>query len=280
MNRLSYVKKKFINYINNVIEYDKVSHAYLIEIDNENDMMFVNNFIKMILCKKKYDEIFDVDDKICNLVDKKEYPDITYIYTDQSTIKKSAMIDLQKEFNNKSLLDNYKIYVIEEADKLNDSSANTILKFLEEPEENIIAFLITTSRYHVLETILSRCQVLSLKEDEFDLDINDEVLDFLNYILYPEEFFINYNELIKNVYSDKNKIKKIIGDCESIILNYLNNSINNQNIIDLFSKFESKRLIMIVSVIEDELPKLKYNVNYKLWVDSLFASLLGGGKDD
>lgn len=280
MNKLSYVKKKFINYVNNVIEYDKVSHAYLIEIDNENDMMFVNNFIKMILCKKKYDEIFDVDDKICNLVDKKEYPDITYIYTDQSTIKKSAMIDLQKEFNNKSLLDNYKIYVIEEADKLNDSSANTILKFLEEPEENIIAFLITTSRYHVLETILSRCQVLSLKEDEFDLDINDEVLDFLNYILYPEEFFINYNELIKNVYSDKNKIKKIIGDCESIILNYLNNSINNQNIIDLFSKFESKRLIMIVSIIEDELPKLKYNVNYKLWVDSLFASLLGGGKDD
>ena len=280
MNELSYVKKKFIDYINNVIEYNKVSHAYLIEIDNENDMLFINNFIKMILCKKKYDEVIDADDKICNLIDKNDYPDITYISTDQSTIKKTTMIDLQKEFNNKSLYDNYKIYVIEEADKLNDSSSNTILKFLEEPEENIIAFLITISRYHVLETILSRCQVLSLKENEYDIDLNDDVLDFINYILYPEEFFINYNNIIKNIYSDKNKLKSVLSDCELLIINYLNKTNNNHNIVDLFSNFKSNKLIMIVSIIEDELPKLKYNVNYKIWVDSLFARLLGGVKDD
>ena len=113
------------------------------------------------------------------------------------------MIDLQKEFKNKSLYDNKKIYVIKEAEKLNASSANTILKFLEEPEKDIIAFLITTNRYKVIDTILSRCQILSLKENNFDLFLDDSNVDFANYILNPDLFFINYNELVKNEYSDK-----------------------------------------------------------------------------
>ena len=59
--------------------------------------------------------------------------------------------------------------IIKETEKLNASSANTILKFLEEPEDGIIAILLTDNRYHVLDTILSRCQILSLKENEFKL---------------------------------------------------------------------------------------------------------------
>ena len=58
----------------------------------------------------------------------------------------------------KALVIDYK-----EADKLNMSSANTILKFLEEPEDDIVAILVANNRYAVIETILSRCQVLSLK---------------------------------------------------------------------------------------------------------------------
>ena len=62
------------------------------------------------------------------------------------------------------------LFIIYNAEKLNTSSANTILKFLEEPEENIIAVLTTDNRYQVLDTILSRCQNLvfapNLKENK------------------------------------------------------------------------------------------------------------------
>ena len=50
--------------------------------------------------------------------------------------------------------------VINDVELLNTSAANSILKFLEEPEENIIAILITSNRNLVINTIVSRCQVI------------------------------------------------------------------------------------------------------------------------
>lgn len=274
MSELSKVKTNYINYINNVIKNNKVSHAYLIELDNYDDDKYVYSFIKMILCNIQYEEIAESNNKIIKLIDEGNYPDISIISTDSSMIKKNEILDLQKEFNNKSLYNNKKIYIIYSAEKLNSSSANTILKFLEEPEDNIIAFLLTDNRYHVIETIVSRCQILSLKESLYDYNLNDESIDFINYLLNPDDFFINYNDLIKNIYSDKNIFKNALIESENIIISYLSNSDYRLN--EFFNKYKKERLIKIVSIIEEYIQKLSYNVNYKLWIDSFFSSLIGG----
>lgn len=280
MDDISEVKKKYIDYIDSIITNKKNSHAYLVEVDNyENDMKYIYLFIKMLLCNMSFSEITSSDNKIIKLVDEEKYPDITVISSDTSIIKKSSIVDLQKEFNNKSIFNNYKIYIIKEAEKLNGYSANTILKFLEEPEDNIIAFLLTDNRFHVIDTILSRCQILSIKESSYNYYIDDEYIDFLNYILTPEDFFINYNEIIKNKYIDKNIFKEMLINSEKIILDYISNSNNNrfnENIKNLLSNYDNKKLICIISIIEDYLVKLEFNVNYKLWADSLFSSLVGG----
>ena len=280
MDELSDVKKKYIDYINNIIINKKNSHSYLVEVDNyDDDMKYIFLFIKMILCNMSFDKITHTDNKIIKLVDEGNYPDITIISSESSVIKKSALIELQKEFNNKSLLDNYKIYIIKEAEKLNGSSANTILKFLEEPEDNIIAFLVTDNRFHVLDTIISRCQILSLKESSYDYVFDDETADFISYLLNPDDFFINYNEIIKSKYSDKNSFKNMLISSEKIILDYISNSNKDYfdvNISNLFSKYSINYLIGIISIIEDYLVKLDFNVNYKLWVESLFSELIGG----
>ena len=39
---------------------------------------------------------------------------------------------------------------------------------------------------------------------------------------------------------------------------------------------KSVQIANFISIIENELSKLEYNVNYKLWLDSLFAKLIGG----
>ena len=57
-------------------------------------------------------------------------------------IKKEQLLELQEEFMTKGLLTSKKIYIITDATKLNTSSANSILKFLEEPADNIIAILL------------------------------------------------------------------------------------------------------------------------------------------
>lgn len=277
----SVIKEKFINYVNGIIDNDRVSHAYIIEVDNyDSDLFFVYSFIKMILSNESFETINNSNDKIFNLIDEKNYPDIMVISTDSSMIKKNQMIDLQREYSNKSLYDNKRFYIINEAEKLNSSSANTILKFLEEPEDDIIAILLTDSRYHVIDTILSRCQVLSLKESNNNFNYDDEFIDLLDCVLNPKNFFINYKAMTSDYITDKVIAKEKFVNIEYVIIDYIN-SISfdcefNNDIKYLFKNKSLDELIHIISIIEEYIPKLVFNVNYKLWLDSLFSKLIGG----
>lgn len=53
----------------------------------------------------------------------------------------------------------YKVYVLHDADKLTASSANALLKTLEEAPSRVVFILTTSKRFNVLETIVSRCVV-------------------------------------------------------------------------------------------------------------------------
>ena len=278
MAEKSLVKEHFIEYVDHLILKHRVSHAYLIEIDDyDKDMFYVYNFIKMILCDCTYHDLKTSNNPIIKQIDHNNYPDLRIVSSDTNVINKSMIIDLQKEFSNKSLLNGKRIYVILEAEKLNGYSANTILKFLEEPEDDIIAFLITKNRYRVIDTILSRCQKLSLKENTSVLKYDDNTLDFLKCVLNPNNFFIKYNYYIKSVFVDKNVMKEHLNLIENVIITYLENKDNLQKEYQLLlSKKDLNELIRIISVIEDELPKLDFNVNFKLWIDSLFSRLIGG----
>jgi DNA polymerase-3 subunit delta' len=281
MDNLSVVKKNYIDYINKIIENNKVSHAYLIEInDYDTDKKYIFDFIKMIICNISYDKLENENNNIINLIDDNNYPDIKVIEPEGATIKKSQMIDLQKDYSNKSLLDGKRIYVVKDADKLNPASANTILKFLEEPEEDIIAILLTTNRYKIIETILSRCQILTLKENSIPI-IEDDVFDLLKCVVYPNDFYIKYNSIITEVIPDKDIAREKLSEIENIIISYLNNKYEDKEIDEklekLFKDIESKKLLNILSIIEEEIKRLEFNVNYKLWLDALFSRLTIGG---
>ena len=279
----SIVKRKFIDYIDKIIDNGRISHAYLFEVDNyEEDLNYIYSFIKMILCKCSYDELKNNDNKIINLIDSNNYPDLFVIRPDGSSIKKGQLIDLQKEYSNKSLLDNKRIYIIEECEKMNQSSDNTILKFLEEPEDDVVAILIADNRYHVIDTIISRCQIISLKENFVCSDYSDEFIDLFECILKPKDFYIKYNNFIKNIIPEKSILIEYLNTISDIFISYLN---YKHGVIDSFSedlkiildKYDDNYLINIISVIEDEIQKLNFNVNYKLWLDAFFAKLIIGG---
>lgn len=280
MDNISVVKKNYIDYINKIIKNNKVSHAYLIELnDYENDMKYIFDFIKMIICNIEYSEL-DKENNIIRLIDDNNYPDIKIIEPDGATIKKGQMIDLQRDYSNKSLLDGKRIYVVKEADKLNPASANTILKFLEEPEEDIIAILLTQNRYKILETILSRCQILTIKENSMPI-IEDDLYDLLKCVINPNDFYIKYSSIVNDIIQDKDIAKEKLEKIENIIILYLENKYNNKEIDDklikLFKDIDSNKLLNILKIIEDEIKRLEFNVNYKLWLDALFSRLTIGG---
>lgn len=267
---LTIAKKKYYDMIKNIVSFNKISHAYIIEInDYDTDFKCVIDFVKLILN----------DDKVSALIDKNSYPDLKIIEPDGSIIRKSQVIKLQEEFRNKSFFDNKMIYIIKEAEKLNDSSANTILKFLEEPEENIVAILVTTNRYKVIETILSRCQVLSLQESDYNVDVSDNVIDFIRFLVNKDDLFINYQYILNNILIDKDVAKALLNDVEFVLINYLNCIYNDcqihydEKLVASLSKLDDIRITQIIAIIEEEVGKLEYNLNYKLWLDCLFARL-------
>ena len=271
----------FLSIVDKIVSSNRISHAYIIQLKNyDDDFVLVKSFVKAILCKekRKVSELFDCKlCNICNLIDNDNYSDLCVIEPEGKEIKKSQLVGLQKEFNNKSLLDNKRIYILKEADKLNESAANTILKFLEEPSDDIVAILVTTNRYKMLETILSRCQVLSIDSKGKEIIYNDEIIDLVHFICDGDALFINYSEIIEKILSDKMVALERLKVVEQIFVQYLIDK-ENSSLSKYLNKLSDEKIVKYSLIIEEYLKKLQYNVNYKLWLDSFFASLLGGEK--
>lgn len=275
MNNLTDIQNKFVSYIEKIMMSNKLSHAYLMEMeDSSTEFPLVLLFVKMILCPleiNKCDKLNCSKCNVCRLVDEKNFPDFEIIEADGNQIKKNQLLELKDEFQKTSLIGKRRVYVIKDAEKLNPSSANTILKFLEEPEENIIAILLTRNRYQVLDTILSRCQILALNDASMVIRYDDEIALFLKYLFNGKDLFIHYKEILDNILVDKNKAKEVFEQVEKIILGYLGGKLNSDYDLTIFKGIEKKTLLKYVSIIEEEIPKLVYNINYKLWLDSIYT---------
>ena len=195
------------------------------------------------------------------------------------------------------------IYIIKDASLLNKSSANTILKFLEEPSDNIIAILLTDNIYKVIDTIVSRCQVLSLipennnlstifddyikKNVVSDFDVFQQIKEIVKF--YKEIESINTKILLN---SDVYKFKDMIG----IFLNigmYLYSDIfnsllgrkminfdeNDDDIIYIMQNNDISDIIWKIELIDRFIEKSKLNVNKELFIDNFIISM-GGSKHD
>ena len=284
-------KKNFIKLLNNCLKNNYFVHAYLIEIDNyEDDFKYVLTLVKALLCENE--NINDLDNlncnncNICSLIDSDNYPDLYIIEGDDTTIKKEQIIKLEDEFKNTSLLKNKRIYIIKESEKMNDSSSNTLLKFLEEPNDNIVAILLTKDRYKLLPTIISRCQIISLKSSNIVVDNSNMYLNLIRYLIDGEDLFLNYDSIIEEYFigDDKDGNKKILKSnliihfnnvCNILMILFYSNLIVEKE-FKFLDKLDKKKILNIVDIIQRELIKLNYNVNSKIWLDSLYSKIIGG----
>jgi DNA polymerase-3 subunit delta' len=70
---------------------------------------------------------------------------------------------LQKHLESAQREGKYRICIIDDADEMNSSTANSFLKTLEEPPINTILILLTTKLQSIMPTVLSRCQLVFFK---------------------------------------------------------------------------------------------------------------------
>lgn len=269
-----------LSVLEHIIINNRLPHAILLEVDDCNESLTtVKNIAKLILCnnkEKSLDGLKCSKCNICNLIDNDNYPDLKIISSDGNWIKKQQLLDLQADFNNKSMLDNKRIYVINEADKLNTSSSNSLLKFLEEPEDDIIAILLTTNRYLLLDTIISRCQIFNLKKLDYSIDQEyyDKTSNLLEYFNKKRNLFLDYKYLNEEIFIDKQNTKKLLTEIEKYFLSYLV-GMTDEDISTRMKNVEIDDIILYVKIIEAEKQKLEFNINFKMWLDSFFSRIIG-----
>lgn len=89
-----------------------------------------------------------------------DYSDVGLVVAPKRVLRVEQMRQIEKEANFRPFEGKARVFLIDEADKLNDASANALLKVLEEPPKTSHLILITARPAMLLPTILSRCQMI------------------------------------------------------------------------------------------------------------------------
>ena len=189
----------------NSLQKGQLSHAYLISGTNGSPLLDIAKFFaKSILCD-------DPSPLACNScitclrVDDDNYPDFFVFDGSKATIKKDAVTTIESSFDKKAFENKgIRIYILHLIENMTIEAINSILKFLEEPGQQIYAFLTTNNENSILPTIISRCQVLRMKLIDKNIVINDAVsfgVDKKDAELLS--YFYNDGELIKEIIDDQ-----------------------------------------------------------------------------
>ncbi|HEX5874637.1 MAG TPA: DNA polymerase III subunit delta' [Pyrinomonadaceae bacterium] len=89
-----------------------------------------------------------------------DHPDVGLVVAPKRVLRVEQMRQIEKEANFRPFEGKARVFLIDDADKLNDASANALLKVLEEPPKTSYLILITARPAMLLPTILSRCQMI------------------------------------------------------------------------------------------------------------------------
>ncbi|MFF5997060.1 DNA polymerase III subunit delta' [Lysinibacillus sp. KU-BSD001] len=138
---------------------NRMAHAYIFDGEKgtgKRDVMTF--FVKLLLCENPLENVPCETCRHCIRIDSGNHPNIKQIEPEGQFVKIDQIRDLIAEMMMTGVESGRKIYVIHHADKLNTASANMLLKFLEEPDGEVTAILLTEQIQGILPTIRSRCQ--------------------------------------------------------------------------------------------------------------------------
>ena len=147
------------------IENNKISHAYILTGEEGTGRKSIANAFSMaLLCEKGGKEPCMVCHS-CKQVLSGNHPDLIYVKHEKTN--SIGVDDIREQINDTIMIrpysSYYKIYIVDEAEKMTVQAQNALLKTIEEPPAYAVIILITTNQEAFLPTILSRCVQLKLK---------------------------------------------------------------------------------------------------------------------
>ncbi|SOC44687.1 DNA polymerase III subunit delta' [Ureibacillus acetophenoni] len=159
IDKLTKVQPVVMKQLQAIFEKNRTGHAYIFDgakgTGKKDVAMF---FVKLCACLNVSKNVPCETCRNCKRIESGNFPNLLQIEPDGQFIKIDQIRDLISGMTRTGFEDGRKFYIIYHADRLNNSSANTLLKFLEEPEGEVTAILLTEAYHSILPTIQSRCQ--------------------------------------------------------------------------------------------------------------------------
>lgn len=199
MDNFIKMQSKFITQINNSRAKNAIPQAIMVE--SSSGLLLdraVEYIIASLVCD---DEIPCFRCENCQKVLSGGLSDLIVFDLSDEKIKKENILEIQQRFSKTALeITNKQIYVIKYIENASSIALNSLLKFLEEPNENVYAIFTTLNSSNVLETITSRTIVYKL--------LNNDIKK-IKEVLYQD-----YNkrdvDLVSLLSSDEIRIKDIL----------------------------------------------------------------------
>jgi DNA polymerase-3 subunit delta' len=141
---------KIVRYLNKALQKGFISHAYLLEGPEHVGKATLALLFASELLEERPEEV-------------RKNPDLLYVSPEgEDQISVDAIRQLQKDLSLYPYRSRYKVAIIDGAERMNRTAANSLLKTLEEPGQTTVLILVSSSGDKLLDTIRSRCQAFSL----------------------------------------------------------------------------------------------------------------------
>ena len=161
--------EEVIKHLQNAAAMDKVSHSYILGRERQN--LLAKLFAMTLQCEKHGKEPC-LQCSSCKKAMNRNHPDIIYVSHEKPNsigiedIREQLIADVDI----KPYTGPYKVYIVDEAEKLTVQAQNALLKTIEEPPVYAVIMLLVNNGATLLPTIASRCVTLNFKP------VRDEVI--------------------------------------------------------------------------------------------------------
>ncbi|MDO5018515.1 MAG: hypothetical protein Q4E02_04370 [Lagierella massiliensis] len=257
------------------VRENNLSHAYIFQ-SYDKDILEKQTieFIKLVLRDKKN----------VNSLENFYNPDLFKIKPEGAVIKIDSIREAIKYLQTPPTKMDYKIVLIEDAEKFNKESANALLKILEEPPSYGILILTTNNEMSIIDTIYSRCQIVNFFINESNSleswkEINDilvscfkrdllimfEEKEYLNSLKFEADKFYNYLYcFFYDLYLYKSKLENKA--------NYI--IPKNINIYKKINNFSIENIYNILEKITFIFNNFRMNLNFQLSYEELLLYIM------
>lgn len=244
------------------IENKEVFHSYIFEGDREKTFEQYESFSKLLL---------NTSSDINNTVQ------IISSQTNNISIDEIRMLN-KMVYERPSEFD-YNIYIIEDAHKMRDEAQNALLKTLEDLPSYSIVIMTTDNRYKLLNTIISRSQVITTSSQyEIDFQSNawNNTYNVLQDALEKRYYMINKErQSLKELSDDKLEVLHILTKVfTDAYFQKQEKNIKYNQLVEKLSTIQNTYLEEILLRIEKIKELTKVNINFQLALEDLIFLIM------